>query len=270
MRTHVGGVAVEVTRPESAKFRHPLLLVHGLWSGSWVWEPFATYLAHRGWESWVPSLREVADLTARTRAAEAVARALPERPVVICHDSGLAVAAPLAAAGAAVAIAALAPVVGPGGGAGRGLFAWPQFWLARMLGSTVAPPGGAGAAAYLGRAIGSRDRLRPDSASVFRLLASGRVELRPAMGAPATHAPATGVPGLIIGGGDDAIVPERDAREVAERLGWDHRTLPGRGHFALLEPERESLADEVHRWIVRTLGADLLLFLDDDSGADPL
>jgi len=26
----------------------------------------------------------------------------------------------------------------------------------------------------------------------------------------------------------------------------------------------------VHRWIVRTLGADLLLFLDDDSGADPL
>jgi pimeloyl-ACP methyl ester carboxylesterase len=129
-----------------------------------------------------------------------------------------------------------------------------------VLGSSVAPPGGTGAAAYLGRAIGSRDRLRPDSASVFRALASGSIDLRPP----------TDLPGLVIGGGDDAIVAERDAREVAERLGWDHRTLPGRGHFALLEPDWESLADEVHRWIVRTLGADLLLFLDDDSGADPL
>ena len=260
MRTHVGGVPVEVTRPESAKFRHPLLLVHGLWTGSWVWEPVATYLAHRGWESWAPSLREVADLAARTRAAEAVARALPEPPVVLTHDAGLVIAAPLVAAGAAAAIAALAPVVGTGGGAGRGLFAWPQFWRARMLGRSVAPPRGAGAAAYLGRAIGSRDRLRPDSAPVFRSLASGHVGLHPS----------TAVPGLVIGGGDDAIVSERDAREIAERLGWEHRILAGRGHFALLEADWESLADEVHRWIVRTLGADLLLFLDDDSGADPL
>ncbi|HEY2385537.1 MAG TPA: alpha/beta hydrolase [Candidatus Binatia bacterium] len=260
MRTYVGGIAVEITRPESAKFRHPLLLVHGLWTGSWVWEPVATYLAHRGWESWAPSVREVAELPARTRAVEAVARALPEPPVVITHDAGLVVAAPLAAAGAAVALAALAPVIGPGAGRGRGLFGWPQFWLARVFGTSVAPPGGAGAEAYLGRAVASRDRLRPDSASVFRALASGTVAIHPS----------TSVPGLVVTGGDDAIVRERDARAVAERLGWAERTLPGRGHFALLEPGWEALADEVHRWIVRTLGADLLLFLDDESGGDPL
>jgi pimeloyl-ACP methyl ester carboxylesterase len=261
MRTKVGGVAVEITRPESAKFRHPLLLVHGLWTASWVWEPFATYLAHRGWESWAPSLLEVADAPARTRVLEEIVRSFSEPPIVITHDAGLAVAAPLAANRAVVAVAALAPLVGPSTGSGRrGLFAWPQFWLPRIFAASVPPPRGAGAQAYLGRAVASLDRLRPDSASFFRALASGSVVLPTA----------TEVAGMVIMGAEDAIVAECDARDVATRLGWGQRTLPGRGHFALLEADWETLADEVHRWIVRTLGAELLLFLEDDSGADPL
>jgi hypothetical protein len=160
-----------------------------------------------------------------------------------------------------VAVAALAPLVGPSTGSGRrGLFAWPQFWLPRIFAASVPPPRGAGAQAYLGRAVASLDRLRPDSASFFRALASGSVVLPTA----------TEVAGMVIVGAEDAIVAECDARDVATRLGWGQRTLPGRGHFALLEADWETLADEVHRWIVRTLGAELLLFLEDDSGADPL
>jgi hypothetical protein len=39
----------------------------------------------------------------------------------------------------------------------------------------------------------------------------------------------------------------------------------GHGHCALIEPGWEALADGVHRWIVRTLGAHLLAFLDEDD-----
>ncbi len=260
MRTDVGGITVELTRPESARFRHPLLLVHGLWTGTWIWEPLATYLAHRGWESWAPSFPDLADASGRTRALERVILALPAPPVVITHDAGLLAALPLAKSAATPAMVAVAPLVPPRAGGARGLFAWPQFWGARLVGAAVAPPRGTGARAFLGRATAARDRLRADSGSLFRAIASGRLDL------PAQSE----VPGLVVAGGTDAVVSERATRAVAARLGWDHCALPGGGHFALLEPQWEAVVDEVHRWIVRTLGAELLLFLDDAFEGGPL
>jgi hypothetical protein len=32
----------------------------------------------------------------------------------------------------------------------------------------------------------------------------------------------------------------------------------------------EAIADDVHRWVVQTVGADLLALLDDDDALDPL
>jgi pimeloyl-ACP methyl ester carboxylesterase len=282
MRTHVGGLTVEITRPESAKFHHPLLLVHGFWTGSWIWEPLATYLAHRGWESWAPSIERPSngppsgrslsgwmpsgaaagvEIARRAGALDAIVGAMPAAPVVVTHDVGLLAAADAAARGHLPALVALAPVVGPvSGQGGCGIFAWPQFWRARLVGASVPPPRGAGAHAFLGGAIAMRDRLRPDSGGYFRAVATGRIAMPPGI-----H-----MPGLVLGGDDDPITPESVARDVAERLGWEHHTLPGRGHFALLESRWEELADEVHRWIVRTLGADLLAFLEDDADGDPL
>ena len=44
------GIYVESWLPERRSRRRPLLFVHGELAGSWLWEPFLGYFAHRGWE----------------------------------------------------------------------------------------------------------------------------------------------------------------------------------------------------------------------------
>jgi pimeloyl-ACP methyl ester carboxylesterase len=254
MRTHVAGHAIEVTRPESPKYRHPLLLLHGLWTDAWIWERFATYLAHRGWESWAPSL-SAATAVDPVPALDAIVAALPATPVIIAHDVAILAAAAHARRAVVPAIVAIAPVVAPADADGvRTVFAWPQFWRARLLGAHVAPPRGSAARAFLGDAITQRERLRDDSAPAFRAIASGRVRLPTRID----------VPGLVVGGERDVAVPEAALRVLAARFGWTRRAYGARGHFPMLEPGWESVADDVHRWIVQTLGAELLAFLDEE------
>ena len=77
-------------------------------------------------------------------------------------------------------------------------------------------------------------------------------------------------PGLVLGGAADPIVTPSAVAAVAHRLGWSSRVHAGRGHFAIVERGFEAIADDVHRWIVQTLGADLLALLDEDDAPDPL
>ena len=255
MRTHVAGHAVEVTRPESPKFHHPLLLLHGLWTDAWIWERFATYLAHRGWESWAPSLTAATAIDSAPALAPIIA-ALPSTPVVIAHDVATLGAAACAARGIVSAVVAIAPLVAPADMDGvRIVFAWPQFWRARLFGTHVAPPRGSAARVFLGDAITHRERLRDDSGPAFRAVASGGVRLPPRIE----------VPGLVVGGERDVIAPDAAMRAVATLFGWMRRAYAGRGHFPMLEPGWENVADDVHRWIVQTLGAELLAFLDEEE-----
>jgi hypothetical protein len=258
MRSHIGRLTVEITRPESAKFHHPLLLLHGLWTDTWIWEPVAGYLAHRGWESWAPSLVGL-DAADAADALDPVLRALPSVPIIVSHDVGVLLAAACAARTSVPALVAIAPVLPPSESGGhRGMFAWPQFWRARLAGRHVPPPRGAARRAFVGDAVGVGEQLRADSGARFRAIASGGTQL------PAQLA----LPGLVLGGARDALVSETVLRALAARFGWTWRAYPGRGHFLIVEPGWEVVADDVHRWIVRTLGADLLAFLDDEP--DPL
>ncbi len=80
------GVTVDVVRAESSRFRHPLLMLHGLWTGAWIWRDFAAYLAHRGWDAFAPSfLTDVVarDASERLRMLEEIARTLPAPPIVV-------------------------------------------------------------------------------------------------------------------------------------------------------------------------------------------
>ncbi len=226
MRTHVAGYAVEVTRPESPKFHHPLLLLHGLWTDAWIWERFATYLAHRGWESWAPALTAATAIDSAPALAPIIA-ALPSTPVVIAHD--------VATLGAAACAA-------------RGI-------VSAVVATHVASPRGSAARVFLGEAITHRERLRDDSGPAFRAVASGGVRLPPRID----------VPGLVVGGERDVVAPDAAMRAVATRFGWTRRAYAGRGHFPMLEPGWENVADDVHRWIVQTLGAELLAFLDEEE-----
>src|SRR2546426_12703787 len=107
-------IDAEVYRAESAKFAAPLVLIHGLWSGPWMWRQFSQYLSHRGWTSYALSWRATARASLWSSVLAALddfVRPLDVPPIVIGHDLGAHLALHLAGTQAAVALPP--PAAGP-------------------------------------------------------------------------------------------------------------------------------------------------------------
>jgi len=51
------GIYVETHQPERRSRKPPLLLIHGVLTGSWLWSSFAAYFAERGWEAHAMNFR---------------------------------------------------------------------------------------------------------------------------------------------------------------------------------------------------------------------
>src|SRR5687767_14105149 len=99
MFREIAGLSVDVAPPESPKFKSPLLLVHGLWSGGWSWQSWSTHFSNLGWECWSINFRGRADpresaslagLTSADCLADLIGiiRAAPSPPVVLGHGFG--------------------------------------------------------------------------------------------------------------------------------------------------------------------------------------
>lgn len=256
MRIFPAGVAVDVVRAESARFRHPLLLVHGLWTGSWIWSDFAAYLAHRGWESWAPSFLDGGaggDSADRRHQLLEVCRALPAPPVLLAHDAGVVTVAKIAVGIGAPAIVAIAPLLPGADGGESTIFSRPQFWPARFFARRVNPPRGHAARVLLAGLTDDASHLRPDSGPFFRSLLAGAERLPDDVPRP----------GLLVCSRNDPITPPIQGERLACRFDWSFHLHGTPGHFPMLAPGWEELVDHVHRWLVRTLGEKLLTFLDD-------
>ena len=256
MRTKIGSLSVELVRAEAARFQRPLLFLHGLWTDASIWQAWAGYLSHRGWESWAPALcgdPPHTDYGYVVEAARTVVAALPEPPIIVTHDVGVVAALELARTMTAPAIVAVAPVVARADGGRLGAVGLPRFWRARFGASVVAPPTGALARTLLGRSSGVS--LRSDSGVIFRALVGDRLRLPPV----------AEIPGLVVGGAEDFLAPPAAVRTLAERRGWHHDIHAERGHFPMLEPGWEQVADGIHRWIVRAMGEEILAWLDDEE-----
>jgi len=253
---------VDVVRAESSRFRHPLLMLHGLWTGGWIWSRFAAYLAHRGWDAWLPSWLEDAsllDVDRRRHALIELCRTLPAPPILVGHDAGVAMALSIASEVAAPAIVAIAPVLPRiDRNAALGVFALPQFWPARLAARALAPPRGRAARSLIaGLDDEAVARLRPDSGAYFRALLAGRFTLAD-----------PSQPGLVIASSDDRIISREQARHLADRWHWSFDVHETPGHFPMWTSGSEALADRVHRWLVHAIGADLLAWLEDENGVE--
>ena len=86
-----------IYNPEGAS-RHPLLFVHGAWSGSWIFSNYLTYLASGGWNVYAMNLRghyrskpvDLSRVTLRNYMNDVtrIARRLPAPPVLIGYGTG--------------------------------------------------------------------------------------------------------------------------------------------------------------------------------------
>jgi len=237
--------------PDGDTGKPPLLFVHSLAHGAWCFaEHWLGAAAERGFGAYAVSLRghggsSGGDRLRRTRLRDYVhdviqaAATLPSQPVLIGHSLGaLAVARALARYPARAAVL-LAPVP-PGQGVGLAVH------LAR-----VAPA--AMARAVIGRTVPFRPehlfhssdaavhlfRLGAESPLVQYQLALHRRPERP-LGEP---------PVLVVGAGEDRLVPPRVLARTARFYGTDPVVIPDIGHDLMLDAGWERPLTTILDWV---------------------
>jgi pimeloyl-ACP methyl ester carboxylesterase len=124
----IGELYVEYDIRPEGESRHPLLYVHGAWTGSWIFSKYLGYLAAGGWNGYAMNLRghyksapcDLTGVTLRDYAHDVIriARHLPVPPVLVGFGTGalivqLALSMNPPAAAAVFISAKLANVAGP-------------------------------------------------------------------------------------------------------------------------------------------------------------
>ncbi len=244
---------VDVESPRGA----PVLCLHGLFAGSWVYERLLPLIAERGHPAAALSFRGHppappipaigrTSIAAYCHDAAEAARAL-DRPIVIGHSLGGLVALLLASRNLvrAVVLVSSAPprgitVLGP-----ALLLRMPRYLPALLFSRAFLPRPRDLDALVLNRVpLGEREqhRLRfvPDS---------GRAARQAALGASDADLSATRTPLLVVSGDEDRFVPLGVARRIAQRFDAPLHVARGHGHFLFGEPGWETHATAMLDWI---------------------
>ena len=237
----------------------PVLFVHGLFGGAWMFAAWQQRFAALGRPSLAINLRghhnsrPVQDL-GRVAIRDYVADALDavrvlERPVVVGHSLGGLVALAVAASGAVRAAVLLCAAPPRGIPIASTRLALRQIKHARaILGARPLAPDAAEAAALVFNRTPAAERdallarFVPDSGRVARELSllSLRVDPRRVT-----------CPVLSVGATDDRLVVPRIARAIGRRYGATHWALDGHAHYVIGEPGWEAVADAVAAWLDR-------------------
>ncbi len=270
MQTELGRFPAEVERPEPLKFAWPIVLFPELFSTPRHLAVLHGYFATLGWEVYAPDLRTAvgsgttpalaelrfADLVAL--ASEAV-DALGRDTIVLGHGIGGLLALKLAERPSVRAAAALAPLIP---GVTTRLVTGIRNRLALWRDRPLAPPTGrtlfefvADAEPFLReRLIGS---FIPDSGIAALEIARGEVTFA-----------ASATPRLIVAGDSDVFAPADRCAAFAQSLNARLFTLQGRGHWIVSGRAIERAVHEIQRFLVRSLGGDLLLLYPDEWKED--
>jgi pimeloyl-ACP methyl ester carboxylesterase len=270
MERHLAGLRAEMSAPERNKFTAPLLLLHGLWSGSWMWHEASAAFSQRGWECWALDLRGrpgshtveavgKIDLQDYVEDVTTAARALWAPPVICGHDLG-ALLALLAVQHISVrALLLIAPLL-PRAWIENGRPPLPLVQLsalpALLWGRPLSPPRRSIAADFLFNMLSPAvqtdliPRLISDSGTVARSLTSNQAP------SPLTT---VSCPVLIVSGSEDRMSPPAANRWLATQLPAAYREYPGHGHWLVADTQRTKLITDLHRWLIQTLGEELLV-----------
>lgn len=269
MEKWIGDLLIDASPPEKPKFKSPMILVHGLWSGSWSWRSWATHFSNLGWECWAVNFRGrfeersypiLRHLTFQdcVEDMKKVIRHASFPPLLVAHDLGGLVAQKAAEeekVSALILLSSLpsgdirmalprslrllrlkyAPLIflrRPFSLEGRDLR---RFWLASV------PEG---------QRPGILDRMVPESGLLVRELFDRRIGV---------NRDRIDYPTLVVSGGEDKVMPISAQREMAQWLGGDLKEYPNHGHWMLGEDNGEEIVRDIHRWVVQKLGEKILL-----------
>jgi len=255
----IGELWLERKAPAASQVAGRLLLVHGLWGGSWYWTHWLRRFAEAGWDTWAVNLRghhgsdpaaRVDHLGIRDYVADAARCVAELGPVVaIGHSLGGLVVQKLAEAGSLRGVIALTSAPP------RGIVVlrWPVLSrLGRYAGALLR------GRAFLLRPADAHallfNNLAPDIArdACARLVPdSGRAAREAALGSVGVDARRVRCPVLVVGGGLDRITPLGVQRRIAARYGGQFLELPAHAHMPMLEAGWEAAADQLLGWLAQ-------------------
>jgi pimeloyl-ACP methyl ester carboxylesterase len=255
--SRVGDLTVAVERPSTPSAKPRVLLIHGMFAGAWMWEPYQSLLARHGYESHALNLRghhgsrPVRDV-GRVSLSEyvddslEVARGL-RTPIVIGHSMGGLIAQKVAEQGACRALVLIgsAPPRWIPALSGLLLRHLVKYLRELFLMQPLLPGRDAADALMFNRtpkaqADDEYDRLVPES---------GRAGLELAVGTHAVHAPRITAPVLVVTGREDHFVVPRVARGIARKYRAELREYDNFAHHIINEPGWEAPAAEIVDWL---------------------
>jgi pimeloyl-ACP methyl ester carboxylesterase len=273
MDTEIGRFPCKVDRPEPIKFAWPVVVFPELFTTAAHLGFLRGYLSSIGWEVYAPDLRAAAGRSptpqlARIRFGDLIALAeealgaLGREAIAIGHGIGGLIALALAGRARVKAAVAFAPMV-PGFGTPllTGARNIPATWFGRAL----RPPAGRVLFDFVTDADPfQRENLIKvlvrDATAAVREIAGGGIDL-----APGDRA----APRLIVAGDSDRFAPIVPLTAFANSIGAQLKTLPGRGHWIIGGRALERAVNEAHRFLVRSLGQDLLLLFPEEWKSRP-
>jgi len=262
LTVEIGGLKVVRFEPEGPPRHHPLLFVHGMWGGTWIWRNYLRFFSSRGYDCYAPALRgregskPVPDIGKVSfyeylDDARAVAEAVGN-PVLVGYSMGGLVVLKLAESRQPPATVTLAPA------APRGVFALATTDLAKA------------AVKYSPRILMRRPlmltkddmsrldlnalppeeqesvygKMVPDSVRTMFEMALSDIPVDPAK----LHCPV-----LVTAGSRDNFTPPGVLRKVAKRCHTDLREYAGFAHLMHMEPGWERVARDIDFWLADAL-----------------
>jgi pimeloyl-ACP methyl ester carboxylesterase len=268
MNQSMAGLWAQRYPPAQAKFKSSLLLVHGLWSGAWCWQSWATHFCNLGWDVVAIDLRRrlPQPLTGSpaglsfddcVRDLRQIIRSFSTPPTLVAMDLGalMALKALEESEASTLILVSPSPPANLETAQSRRLrLLWLKYRLLVLLRRPCRIDEKDFRANFLAplpenlQTTIARQTVAESSALVREFFAPS-VTLKPGL---------LTCPLLIVGGSDDLLTPAATSNEIAQWLGGEFREYKGQGHW-LIEQDGENIARDIHRWIIRLLGEKILL-----------
>lgn len=249
--------------PETPLSAPPLLFLHGAYAGAWCWDSFLAGCAAKGYDAYALSFSghgHSPDFSALDSCGidtyvddlEAAIETLPQPPILIAHSMGGFVAQRYLSRGGKAAALALLASVPPYGLTGSALYMgmfYPQ--LLAGLNQFEFGPDAHPDLEMVRELLFSADMPQKDLAE-FAASAqreSTRALMEMMLPQPWRLWAMPQIPALVLGAGDDKVIPESDVWATARSLGVEPEFMPGQGHALMLDIRRDQVLSRLLAWL---------------------
>ena len=252
----VGDLVVERSTPRRPAWPVPVVFVHGLWGGAWLFDDWLPFASDRGWDAWAPNLRgragsrpvpDLGKVTMQEFAHDLLDVLDATGPAVLVGYSMGGLLTQMVASDPRVRAFALLCSVPP-----RGIVALspavarrtPRYVRALFGGRRFGPTRrDADDTLMNAMAPTDRDRWFP------RLIAdSGTAARQMALGAISVDAAGISSPSLVVSASVDRISPPSVQPKLASRYGSERLEFPGHDHLIAIETGWEATAGAILDW----------------------